>query len=185
MTLPLVVLAVPSAAVGWWLHRHHLLHAYLTGSAAGAELKMHVGVATMATLLGLAGAAAAWTWHCRRPTTTQTAARPAGALLALPVNLWFVDRFWTWIGARLAMGTARAIAWFDRHVVDGAVRGSARLVAGLGTAMCRSASGQTQTYAAVVIGGAVALMLLLALYETAAGPAARDIATTIVSAGTR
>ncbi len=178
ITTALVALAIPSVGVGWWLHHHHLLHTYLTGLRAGEDLEMHMGVALTATALGLVGVVAAWLLY-RSPSPRQ--AGQAGSVWTDPVermprplltfltNLWYVDRLWVWVGARAAMAVARVVAWFDRSVVDGAVRGSGRVVAAVGGVMGRSSSGQTQTYAALVIGGTVALIILLALYETATG----------------
>ncbi|MBM3493236.1 MAG: NADH-quinone oxidoreductase subunit L [Armatimonadetes bacterium] len=171
MTAPLIALAVPSVLVGWWLHHGHLLHGYLTGSGAGPDLEMHAGVAGLATALGLVGAAGAWALYRGGVGASDPIERLPKPAYALLVNLWFVDRVWTWVGGRAVMVLAAVVAWFDRHVVDGGVRGGAQVVAGIGAVMRRSSSGQTQTYAAAVIGGTVALIVLLALYETAVGPA--------------
>ncbi|NLI00428.1 MAG: hypothetical protein GX446_13165, partial [Chthonomonadales bacterium] len=178
MTLPLVVLAVPSVLVGGWLHHGNLLHGYLTAHMAH-ELEMHLPVAAVATVLGLAGAAAAWSLYGRRPVAAGSGSVPSDPITRMPapiyallVNLWYMDRFWTWVGRSFAMAVATLIAWFDRNVVDGAVRGSGRVVAAIGSAMARSTNGQPQTYAAMVLAATVALILLMALYETAAAPAA-------------
>ncbi len=190
MTTALVVLAIPSVGAGWWLHHHHLLHGCLTGLGVGDDLEMHFGVALTATALALAGVAGAWLMY-RTPRlggaspslgdSSSLGASPSGAtdpvermprpLLALLTNLWYMDRLWVWVGARAAMALASLVAWFDRNVVDGAVRGSGRAVASIGATMARSSSGQSQTYAALVIGGTVVLVVLLALYEMAAGSA--------------
>jgi NADH-quinone oxidoreductase subunit L len=172
MTVPLLALAVPSIVVGWWLHHHGLLHTYLTAGAVGPELEVHAGVAIAATLLAALGVGVAYALYRRLKMGEDPAARMPRPMYVALVNLWFLDAFWSWIGAVLAMAIARIVAWFDRNIVDGAVRGSGRAIAAAGGAMARSISGQPQTYAACVIGGTVALVVLLSLYELAAGPGA-------------
>ncbi len=51
-----------------------------------------------------------------------------------------------------------AVAWFDKHVIDGAVNGAARLVGGAGTEIRRGQTGNVRNYAAIVGVGVVLLL---------------------------
>jgi len=166
MVGPLVVLAAASTAVGWWLHHGGLLAGYLTGES-GAEAS-HVVVMAVATALAATGALVAARLYRRSTVAPDPVERMPRPLYLLFANLWFVDAFWSRsvIPALLRLGTG--VAWFDRNIVDGCVRGSGTLVARVGHEMRKMASGQAQSYAAVVVGATVALIVLLVMYEVAA-----------------
>ena len=63
MTVPLVILAVPSALIGWMLHRNHLFSGVL--SDGGFEMETHLGVAVVASVLALAGMVVAWAMYAK------------------------------------------------------------------------------------------------------------------------
>jgi proton-translocating NADH-quinone oxidoreductase chain L len=65
-----------------------------------------------------------------------------------------------WVGMRAVYGFSLVLDWFDLHVIDGIVNGLARGTAKAGRGLRRVQTGFVQTYAGVVVGGAVLMMLL-------------------------
>lgn len=167
MTVPLVALAVPSLAVGWWLHHNGLLEGYLTGVPLGTPT--HAVVPWIATALALAGAGLGFALYRGRSAQEDPVRRLPGAVYALLTNLWYVEAFWSRLVAPALLAFGRGVAWFDRNVVDGAVRATGRGTVRVGSVLRRSTTGQAQAYATVVVAATAAVILLLLLYETAAG----------------
>jgi NADH:ubiquinone oxidoreductase subunit 5 (subunit L)/multisubunit Na+/H+ antiporter MnhA subunit len=82
---------------------------------------------------------------------------------SLLANKFFIDELYLLIIRGLYFTLTAAIAWFDRHVVDGAVN----LVGGAskkgGALLRRTLAGKVQGYALIVAGGVLlALAFLLA-----------------------
>lgn len=165
MTLPLVLLAVPSAFAGWWLHHNSLLEAYLTNEH-GAP--MHLTVAVAATVLALAGAAMAVRLYLKPLSGEDPVCGMPRPLYALFSNLWYVEAFWSAAVAPALLELGSAVAWVDRNIVDGTVRATGRGIVRVGYEVRRMASGQAQSYATVIVAATVAVIVLLVLYEAAA-----------------
>ncbi len=66
-----------------------------------------------------------------------------------------------WIGLRATYAVARAADFFERYVIDGTVRGFERLFASTSDTLRRGQTGIVSDYAAYVVGGLVAFLLVL------------------------
>ena len=182
VTVPLVLLAIPSIYSGW-----AYVDSLLFGNYFGASIRIaeqHTALATMTeewhgpwafvvhgfgTLpfwLALAGIGAAWFLYIKRADLPATIAARAGWLYRLLVNNYYIDRFNDWF---FAGGFRRAGQLFsdvgDRSVIDGFfVNGSARLVAATSALMRQIQSGFVYQYAfAMVLGVVVFLFWWLTL----------------------
>jgi len=182
VTVPLVLLAIPSIYSGWAYVDRVLFGNYFGESILIAQ--QHTGLATMTeewrgpwafvvhgfgTLpfwLALAGIGAAWFLYIRRADLPARIAARAGWLYRLLVNNYYIDRFNDWF---FAGGFRRAGTLFsdvgDRSVIDGFfVNGSARLVAATSALMRQIQSGFVYQYAfAMVLGVVVFLFWWLTL----------------------
>jgi NADH-quinone oxidoreductase subunit L len=182
VTVPLVLLAIPSIYSGWAYVDRVLFGNYFGESIPIAQ--QHTGLATMTeewhgpwafvvhgfgTLpfwLALAGIGAAWFLYIRRADLPARIAARAGWLYRLLVNNYYIDRFNDWF---FAGGFRRAGTLFsdvgDRSVIDGFfVNGSARLVAATSALMRQIQSGFVYQYAfAMVLGVVVFLFWWLTL----------------------
>ena len=85
-------------------------------------------------------------------------AEPARTLL---LNRYYLKAGYDWVGRRAVYTVARAADFVERYVIDGAVRGLERLFAGASDGLRKWQSGIVSDYAAYVIAGLVALLLLL------------------------
>jgi NADH-quinone oxidoreductase subunit L len=182
VTVPLVLLAIPSIYSGWAYVDHVLFGNYFGESIAIAQ--QHTGLATMTeewhgpsafvvhgltTLpfwLAIAGVASAWFLYIARADLPATISARAGALYRLLVNNYYIDRFndWFFAGGFRRIGTLFSNVG-DRSIIDGFfVNGSARLVAATSAFARQLQSGFIYQYAfAMVLGVVVFLFWWLTL----------------------
>lgn len=75
---------------------------------------------------------------------------------------FYIDEFYLFITKRIIFNcVSRPIAWFDRHVIDGAINGMAFITQQLSCAIRGFQSGQIQQYAFVFLIGTLLLVLLV------------------------
>ena len=176
VTVPLILLAIPSLYAGWAYVEPMLIGEFFGDSIvirpehpALWELKaewhgvgafVRHGVASLPFWLALAGIAAAVYCYLVNPALPERIRRAAGGIYTLLDNKYYFDRFNDWFFA----GGFRRIGRFlsdvgDRSIIDGFfVNGSARLVA-LGAALMRYLqSGYVYHYAFGMIVGLFALL---------------------------
>ncbi len=177
ITVPLVLLAIPSMYSGWAYIDTVLFGDYFGSSIAIAP--QHAGMATMREewhgavpfvehgLLGLpfwlavAGIATAWLLYIKRPDLPAKIQARTGALYTLLVNNYYIDRFndWFFAGGFRAIGALFSNVG-DRSIIDGFfVNGSARLVGATSAALRQVQSGYVYHYAFTMIIGVFALLI--------------------------
>jgi NADH-quinone oxidoreductase subunit L len=160
MTLPLVVLAA-LAFVGGGLNLPftddlHVLQHWLEPVVGENELHVDVatatkvGLAAVAVLAALAGIAAATVVYLRR----RVRAVEPGVL----AHAYHYDEAVSAFVAGPGTRGFEAVAWFDAHVVDGAVNGVAHVVSGFGRRLRTVQSGFVRSYALGVATGVVVLL---------------------------
>jgi NADH-quinone oxidoreductase subunit L len=159
MTMPLVVLAVPSVLFG--LFAVNGFGEFLEGSLPEAirhfEFHTEAVVLASSTLAALGGiGAAAAVYYARRPTSEQLG-RAAGPLYALAADKYYVDEIAEdgVVRGVLDRGIGRAAAAFDQYVVDGVVNGLASATRIAGDGLRRLESGQLQAYTSMSVLGVV------------------------------
>jgi NADH-quinone oxidoreductase subunit L len=179
VTLPLVMLAIPSIAIGWPTVGAVLFGDYFGNSIyvapahdvlarLGEEFHGPAGFVLhglSSPILGLAaaGVALAWYLYLVRPELPERLRERAGGLYTLLVNKYYLDAFNERFiaGGSLALGR---MLWRggDVAVIDGAaVNGSARLVGWIANAVRGVQSGYLYHYAFATIIGLSALLAWL------------------------
>ncbi len=160
MTLPLVVLSF-LALIGGGLNLPfgddvHLLERWLEPVVGENELPVDVSGATqaglivVAILVALTGIAAATRVYLRR--------RARAVEPELLAHAYYYDETVSAFVAGPGTRFFEGVAWFDTHVVDGAVNGVAHLVAGFGRRLRHVQSGFVRTYALGVATGVVVVL---------------------------
>ena len=176
VTVPLILLAIPSIYAGWAYVDPVLFGDFFGSSIAIAP--QHAGMATLREewhgvgdfiAHGLAGApfwfavagiGLAWLLYIRRPDLPARIQARTEALYALLANNYYIDRFNDWF---FAGGFRRTGSLFseigDRSVIDGFfVNGSARMVGAVSAALRLIQSGYMYLYAfAMILGVFIAL----------------------------
>jgi NADH-quinone oxidoreductase subunit L len=179
VTLPLVLLAIPSAIIGWpeigpllfggffggsiYVAPEHDVLGHLAGEFHGPAAFVLHGLQSPAVWLAAAGVLTAWYLYLKRPALAGEIRSRAGALYTLLANKYYFDAF----NEKVIAGGSRALGrvlWRggDVAIIDGAaVNGSARLVGWLANAVRGLQSGYLYHYAFATIIG---LSILLAWF---------------------
>ncbi|HZL32710.1 MAG TPA: NADH-quinone oxidoreductase subunit L [Verrucomicrobiae bacterium] len=82
------------------------------------------------------------------------------------LNKWWFDDLYDLLFIRIGGRVANGLWWFDRNVVDGAVNGTGRVVGSAGGGLRRIQTGRVQNYA---LGIALGLIVMAAAYLVIAG----------------
>ncbi len=176
ITLPLILLAIPSIFAGWGHIERLLIGDYFGASIVVAE--RHVAMATIREewhgiagfiehgLLGApfwlaaAGIVTAWFLYIKRADLPAKIQAKSGALFTLLANNYYIDRFndWFFAGGFRRIGTVFSNIG-DKSIIDGFfVNGSARLVGAASAALRRVQSGYMYLYAFAMILGVFAAL---------------------------
>jgi NAD(P)H-quinone oxidoreductase subunit 5 len=178
MTMPLLVLAIPSAFIGVALAGlkdvkiaslpafAQFIHYGHAGHGVGHHTFMQaissdVGLGSL--ILGASGFALAFLFYVIAPAIPNAIrnAPIASSLFTLFSRKWFFDDIYQGFVDRIYLAFARGSSNFDRGGVDGLVNFTGRAVLSSGYGLRYLQSGKVQTYIAVMFFSVVALTLLL------------------------
>ncbi|MFZ9508105.1 MAG: NADH-quinone oxidoreductase subunit L [Burkholderiaceae bacterium] len=181
VTLPLLLLAIPSLAIGFLTVGPMLFGGYFDGVIAVldshpalAEIASHfhgpvaMGVHAFQTLpfvLMIAGVGAAWYMYLVNPALPEGIKQRFAGLHRLLENKYYLDRLNEVVFAAGARFLGRSL-WKrgDQELIDGvAVNGSARLVGGFAAMLRHVQTGRINTYAVTMIVGVAVLLLFVVL----------------------
>ncbi len=175
VTLPLILLAIPSLIIGYLtidslLFGNWLGHAVYIGDTHGAmqELARHFHGATAMALhgmtllpfwLGVAGVAMAWFFYMKRPDIPAAIQKRFSVIYMILDNKYGFDTFNQWFfanGARYIGG--KFWRWGDVAAIDGLlVNGTARMVGRIASVVRHLQSGYIYHYAFAMIIGVLLL----------------------------
>jgi NADH-quinone oxidoreductase subunit L len=148
MTVPVVLLAVPSALLGFAGLAPGFMH------RLGFEGPVHLTAALFVPLLFVAaGVVAAW-WLWRRDPGTDPA-RALGPARRVLAEAFYLDAVQDALVVRPVVTLARAVRRTDETVVDGAVEATGRGAGGLGALLGRAHHAALPRAATAVLAGAV------------------------------
>jgi NADH-quinone oxidoreductase subunit L len=171
MTVPLIILAVASAVVGWWLFGTHALASFLAATpslaapsvaATAVPPAFHLDLALQGTLAAALGIALAAVGHLGRRSDGPQPERFLGPIGTLFANRFYVDQIYAALVVRPLELVAMVAAAFDRTFIDGLVDTIARLPGAVGNVVRRLQSGLLQRYALAGMMGTLLIVLALA-----------------------
>jgi NADH-quinone oxidoreductase subunit L len=174
--VPLVLLAIPSVAIGYLTlgpmlfggffkdsifvdaARHPAMKA-LAEAWHGADAMALHGLTTAPFWLALAGVVVAWWFYLKQPAIPAALKRRFGFVYRILENKYYMDWFNENVIAPLARGIGRGL-WRggDVALIDGLVNGSARLAGAVGGAVRLVQTGHLYWYALVMIVGLVGFL---------------------------
>ncbi len=175
MTLPLVLLAVGSAAGGllnatpasllrFWDPEPAFLSSFLAPSVVpfygDTPFIAHVPAVLIVTLVALAGVGAAWAMYLREGVDHTAVRERLGGFYQLSYNKFYVDELYEATIERPGRAVANGFAEFDRVVIDGAVNGLGTATRGLGSIGRRLQTGFVRSYALAVAAGTVLVAVI-------------------------
>ena len=180
VTVPLILLAIPSVFIGWFIAKPLLFGGYFNGAievlpahdvlAEVGQQEFHgsaeffwAALLALPTWIALAGVLVAWVFFYKKPELADAAERRFKWLHTVLVEKYGFD----WINERIVAPAARALGgglWHggDETLIDnGLVNGSARLVGWVGSVVRYAQSGYLYHYAFAMILGLASLLLWL------------------------
>jgi NADH-quinone oxidoreductase subunit L len=186
MTVPLILLAIPSVLLGLAVGfppadgaLHHWLEPVFHDAQITLGIEHHpfelFGIDGVLLLVGASAGAIGTALGIyffglfglrERPATVERISHNAGALYRASYAKWYVDELYDGIFVRFGGLVARALWWFDARVVDGAVNGVAALTQGAGRGIRQIQTGRVQNYA---LGIAAGLLVIAVAYLFGAG----------------
>jgi len=175
--LPLVVLAIPSAIIGWFtiepvalgdwfgesifvLEEHAVLHELHEEFHGSAAFVLHAITHPGALYLAIAGALTAWYLYLKRPDLPALIRAKLSVPYRVLDNKYYFDWFNENVLAALTRGIGGLLWRFgDRGLIDGIViNGGAATVGALATVVRRVQTGFLYHYAFVMVVGLVVLV---------------------------
>ncbi len=163
MTLPIMMLAVPSALAGIMAEHFFVTHVIPPLSPIPpAGTLPHAGwLPLAASLTGLTGLLLAWFLYGRGSRALVAVSRERmGFLYTLVSNKFYIDEAYLFITRRLIFdGVAAPIKWFDRRVVDGTMDAVGWLLQHGGNGVRLAQNGLLTLYLGMSILGIVLLFL--------------------------
>ena len=173
MLTPLVVLALLSVAGGWWAapqlfggenYFERFLAPVFTAAAMEIPNPGIVGALLGAPVVaGLAGFLIAWWMYIKRPDAPARLAESLRGVYHLLAGKYFVDELYATAVVRPLLWLSTNLLWHavDERTIDAGVNGLGRGAARSGDQLRRLNSGNTRSYAAWIIVGAVLLTTVL------------------------
>jgi NADH-quinone oxidoreductase subunit L len=176
VTLPLVLLAIPSIAIGWLTIEPMLYQGYFGDAIRFSATMEHMkeefhgpgamvlhGLTSLPFWLALAGALAAWYGYIVKPELPGVVRARAGGLVKLLEEKYYFDRFNDWFFAGGARKLGASLWKFgDVTVIDGLmVNGTARLIGWFSGVARKIQTGHVYSYAFTMIIGVFALLTLV------------------------
>ena len=147
MTIPLVFFAILTCVTGFLPFSKFV-------SSDGAPFVTHINwiIAAGSVAVGVLGIAiATWFYKKESDRPAKAAARFAGFWKAAS-NKFYLDEVWQFVTKKIIFGCiSRPIAWFDRHVIDGAMNALGTGTEKAAEAIAPTQSGRVQTYAVVFV----------------------------------
>jgi NADH-quinone oxidoreductase subunit L len=181
--LPLVLLAIPSLAIGYftiepllfgdYFHaaifinpEHHALSEMKEEFHGAFNLALHA-LSSLPFWLALAGVATSWFFYMKRPDIPAAIKQRFSAIYTLLDNKYYFDRFNDWFFAGGARGSSGLLWKFgDVKLIDGMmVNGSAKLIGMFSGVLRRVQSGYIYHYAFSMIIGVFVLLTVRNWFE--------------------
>ena len=184
MTIPLMILAFLSIFGGWFaaprlVGRMDYFEKFLApvfasspggdvapaAAEAGATPAMDLvhALTGWPVIVGVLGLLVAWWFYIKNPEVPKRLAKNIHALYLLLLNKYYVDEIYAALIVRPLLWISTNVLWHvvDEGLIDGTVNGTATVARESGSQARKLQSGNTRSYAAWVIVGAVAFTALL------------------------
>ncbi len=161
MTMPLIVLAILSAAGGFinipkWLSPLYPLAEHESSTAM-----------IISASLGILGILAAFFLYVLQPGLAESLKTAAGPLYTLVSNKYYVDEIYSAVIVKPVETISRVILWrgVDEALIDaGLVNGLGRIVRGWGSLFRRLQSGSIRNYATWVLAGSLIVIFVMGIF---------------------
>ena len=177
VTIPLVLLAIPSICAGWLIGRvlyggyfdgvitigpEHEAMREMAGEYHGVVSMMVHSLTTIPFWLSVAGIALAWYFYIVRPDIPAALRAKSGVLVTILDEKYGIDRLYNWLFARGAVRVGTLLwRYGDVRLIDGlVVNGSARVVGVVAAVVRRIQTGYIYHYAFGTLLGVLVILTI-------------------------
>jgi len=155
MTIPLMFLAAVSIFAGFIPFSR-----FVTTDGKAFETTLNYMIAVPSVLIALIGIGIAYFLYFKESNVPDKISSSLGIFYKTALNKFYFDEMWLFVTKKIIFNLiSNPIAWFDRHIVDGAMNGVAWVIEKSSYKIKGLQSGQLQQYAFVFISGSVILVL--------------------------
>ncbi|MDE6322259.1 MAG: NADH-quinone oxidoreductase subunit L [Muribaculaceae bacterium] len=159
MSLPLIILAAVSVVAGWIPFGE-----LVTWNGEPYEIHIDWSVASMSLIIAVAGIALATVLYRKENPLPDKIANSVKWLWTCCYHRFYWDELYQFITHKIIFGcVSRPIAWFDRHIIDGAMDGMAIVTNKASNAIKGLQSGSLQMYVWWYVVGAAVLGIITVL----------------------
>ncbi|MEI6889751.1 MAG: NADH-quinone oxidoreductase subunit L [Bacteroidales bacterium] len=156
MTIPLIILAIGSTFAGFIPFTK-----LVTSDSQPFETNTEWGIAIPAVFIALVGIGIATMLYMKKSETSKKISIALGGFYTAAFNKFYIDQVYLFITKKILFNlVSRPIAWFDRHIVDGAMNQIAFVTNVASDKIKGFQSGQLQQYALAFVSGVIGLALL-------------------------
>jgi NADH-quinone oxidoreductase subunit L len=133
------------------------------GMASSPAMELLHALTGWPVIVGILGLLVAWWFYIKKPDAPKRLAQSIHGLYLLLLNKYYVDEIYAALIVRPLLWISTNVLWHgvDQGVIDGVVNGSARVARESGGKIRELQSGNTRSYAAWVVIGAVGFTVLL------------------------
>ena len=159
MSIPLIFLAAVTCIAGLIPFGH-----FVTSDASTYNIHLNLTVASISVIVALIGIAIATAMYRKESPMPAKLANSFNGFYKAAMHRFYIDEVYLFITKKIIFNNiARPIAWFDRHVIDGAMNGIASSTQWVAVKIKGFQSGQIQQYAYVFLLGTLLIAFLLTL----------------------
>ena len=157
MKLPLILLALESAFVGFIPFSH-----YVSSDLISYDTHLHLNVAVISSVIALLGITLAAYLYMKPKQSDQKISAGMPSFYTTVYHKFYIDEIYLWITRTIIFrGLASAANWFDHHIIDGTLNGIARGSNDVSESIKGMQSGQLQKYGMYMLAGVLGLFLLI------------------------
>jgi NADH-quinone oxidoreductase subunit L len=164
MTVPLIILAIPTVLVGFWGSSFlNGFQRFLEGSSFQPE-PANITLDGISAILAIVGISVAWIMY----GTPSTLPQRLGAVLdgrpyQILLHRYYIDELYMKLIDVFALGTSTALSVFDRSVLDAAWNGVGSFLRDGGESLRLAQTGRLQNYGLLLFGGMAVIAIVLVL----------------------
>lgn len=158
MTVPLIILTIPSVFAGW--------AAFSFGSFVFFKhphsVEINIPVMLASVVMGLSGIVLAWGLYYKNWMTDEALSQKMGPLYTLLNKKFYIDDVYSFLAHRVAVETiCEGLAWIDMHIVNRGIDSIAWFFEWSGQQIKFSESGEVSGYTLVTLGSLILLIIYL------------------------
>jgi NADH-quinone oxidoreductase subunit L len=157
MKIPLIILAMASLLTGF-IPFHNLV----TTDGNHLQTHVHLMIAIPSVIIALLGMSIAALLYYRPSSLPQELADAMKGFYTAASRKFYVDEFYLFVTRKVIFGLiSKPVAWFDRHIVDGAMNLIGNTTVNVSGAIKTIQSGQLQSYIWYFASGALMLAIVM------------------------